>query len=198
MVHTVQPAAFCIYISLTRLDSRHGFAFEARRVSVPPLPRDDSSSLVRRDTATTRTFGRVLFCHDILRLRTSSLHSPDRSRLWEKHEGFRETLLLNFTDRRANQTLRRLGLFLLDLALECPPSWPNHPEGSTRSELRAALADLRHLQGFLSSVGREHILSSLGFEDTALSQFAVRQAREVETIANRIEDELEQWAAKAQ
>ena len=118
--------------------------------------------------------------------------------LWEKHEGFRETLLLNFTDRRANQTLRRLGLFLLDLALECPPSWPNHPEGSTRSELRAALADLRHLQGFLSSVGREHILSSLGFEDTALSQFAVRQAREVETIANRIEDELEQWAAKAQ
>lgn len=113
--------------------------------------------------------------------------------LWEKHEGFRETLLLYFTEGKANRTLRDLGALLLDLAIEGSHSWPDRPEGTTRSELGAALADLRHLEGYLSSVGEEHVLSSLSVEDAALSQFAERQAREVATIANRIEDELGQW-----
>ena len=117
--------------------------------------------------------------------------------LWEEYEGFRETLLLHFTEPRANRTLREFGSFLLDVALECAGSWPDRPEGSTHAELSAALADLRHLQGFLASVGREHLVSSLDFEATALSQFAARQSGEVETIANRIEDELAQWPAHA-
>ncbi len=117
---------------------------------------------------------------------------------FEEHEGFRETLLLHFTEPKTNSTLRDLGLLLFDLALECSGSWPDHLEGTIRSELSAALADLRHLEGFLASVGREHIVSSLDFEGTALSQFAARQALEVERIANRIEEELGQWAGKAE
>jgi hypothetical protein len=110
--------------------------------------------------------------------------------LWEDGEGFRETLLLHFTEPQANATLRDVGALLFDLALECSRSWPHHPAGATHAELRAALADLRHLEGFLDAVGREHLVSSLDFTATALSQFAARQAREVQRIADRIEEEL--------
>ena len=110
--------------------------------------------------------------------------------LWEKHEGFRETLLLHFTEPKTNATLRGLGDFLFNVSLECAREWPHHPEGETLSELRAALADLRHLQGFLSSVGQEHVLSSLSPGDEALSMFAAGQATEIEKLADRIEKEL--------
>ena len=106
---------------------------------------------------------------------------------WEDHEGFRETLLLHYTDPQANATLRSLGDLLLTLSLESAPSWPHYPEGETRSELRAALADLRHLEGFLSGVGQEHVVSSLGDDDDALSRFAQRQAQKLSRIAEEIE-----------
>src|SRR5262245_34281158 len=104
--------------------------------------------------------------------------------LWEEHEGFRETLLLHVTDPGATQTLRRLGGFLFDSSLARAESWPHHPEGETRAELSAALADLRHLEGFLSSVGREHQVSSLSPGDEALSLFAGRQALALAQIAD--------------
>jgi hypothetical protein len=116
---------------------------------------------------------------------------------WESQEGFRETLLLHFTEPHANTTLRDLGGLFFDMALECAGSWPDRPEGPTRAELWAAVADLRHLEGFLAAVGREHLLSSLDFEATSLSQFAARQAGEVERIADRIEAELEEWKGSA-
>ncbi len=106
---------------------------------------------------------------------------------WEEHEGLRETLLRHYTDPEANATLRRLGDLLLTLSLECAPSWPHHPESETRSELRAALADLRHLQGFLAEVGQEHVVSSLLADDDALSRFAERQAQKLSRIADEIE-----------
>ena len=109
---------------------------------------------------------------------------------WEKGEGFRETLLFYFTDPEANTALRRLGELLFNLSLAAAPAWPHHPEGETRSELRAALADLRHLEGFLASVGREHVDSSLSPADEALSEFAERQALELSHIADGIEAAL--------
>ena len=110
--------------------------------------------------------------------------------LWEDHQGFRETLLLHFTDPKANTTLRGLGELLFNVSLECAGDWPHHLEGTTRSELRAALADLRHLQGFLSSVGQEHLVSSLNSADDVLSQFAAGQADEIRRIADQIEEAL--------
>lgn len=111
---------------------------------------------------------------------------------WEGGEGFRETLLLHYTDPEANITLRRLGGLLFNFSLECAESWPHHGEGETRSELRAALADLRHLEGFLASVGMEHELSSLAPADEALSLFAGRQALGLSRIADEIEAALEE------
>jgi len=110
--------------------------------------------------------------------------------LWEKHEGLRETLLLHYTDPEANETLRRLGQFFYNAALACAPSWPHQPEGETRAELRAALADLRHLEGFLASVGREHVVSSLSAADEALSEFAERQTLALSRIAEEIESAI--------
>lgn len=106
---------------------------------------------------------------------------------WEEYEGFRETLLLHVTDPEANATLRRLGSFLFSVCLERAELWPHHPEGETRAELRAVLADLRHLEGFLGTVGKEHVVSSLSESDEALSRFAARQARSLSRMADKIE-----------
>jgi hypothetical protein len=107
---------------------------------------------------------------------------------------FRETFLLYVTEPHFAAALREVGEWLFAMVLECYGEWPPWRESATRTELRAALADARHLEGFLASVGREHDLSSLSFEDIALSQFAERQAREVARIADRIEEELGEWA----
>lgn len=109
---------------------------------------------------------------------------------WEEHEGFRETLLLQVTEPKANRALRGFGAALFNMAVECASSWPHRPEVETRAELRAALADLRHLEGFLTALGQEHIVSSLEDEDATLSRFAARQAIAVGRIADRIEEEL--------
>jgi hypothetical protein len=113
---------------------------------------------------------------------------------WEEGEGFRETLLLHYSDPEANATLRRLGDLLFNVSLECAESWPHHAEGETRSELRAVLADLRHLEGFLASVGREHQVSSLSPADEVLSLFAGRQALELSRIAGEIEQAIGEGA----
>jgi hypothetical protein len=76
------------------------------------------------------------------------------------------------------------------MSLDSAPSWPHHPEGETRAELAAALADLRHLQGFLAAVGREHEVSSLSDADDALSILAEQLSGEVGRIGDEMEREL--------
>jgi hypothetical protein len=109
---------------------------------------------------------------------------------FEESEGFRETLLFRYTEPQANETLRRLGGLLFDLSLNHAEDWPHHPQGETRAELSAALADLRHLEGFLAAVGREHEISSLSDVDNALSIFAGEQAGDLARIADEIERAL--------
>jgi hypothetical protein len=117
---------------------------------------------------------------------------------WEDREGFRETLLLHFTRPGDADAMRHFGAMLYDCAIECASSWPAWPDTTTRTELRAAAADLRHLEGFLAAVGQEHAVSSLPWQDARLSRFAARQAAEVARIAHRIEQELAQWAGEAE
>lgn len=114
---------------------------------------------------------------------------------WEEYEGFRETLLQHFTEPAANTAVRGFGTLLFNLALESSGSWPAPQEGTTGSELRAALADLRHLEGFLGAVGREHILSSLDARAIALSQLAAALVPDLRSIADRLEEELGPWTA---
>ena len=68
---------------------------------------------------------------------------------WEEQPAFRETFLLYFTDPGANATLRAFGRLLHEFVLEFWGMWPHHREGIFPAELRAAVADLRHVQGAL-------------------------------------------------
>jgi len=117
------------------------------------------------------------------------------SRTWEDFAVFRETFLMYLTPPGYAAALRTFGEMLHGMILEAFNPWPGWPESSTRTELRAALADLRHLEGFLGAVGREHVVSSLTRPDGRLSRFAARQAAEVAKIAQRIEAELAKLAA---
>ncbi len=109
---------------------------------------------------------------------------------WEDYPVFRESFLMYITEPKHNAALRTAGEFLFTMVLEHYGNWPAWTESPTRTELRAAVADLRHLEGFLTSVGREHRLSSLSSEDATLSQSAARVAVEVGKLAGRIEREM--------
>jgi hypothetical protein len=110
---------------------------------------------------------------------------------WEDFPAFRETFLMYFTPPGYADALRTVGEMLHTMILENYRPWPGWPESSTRTEMRAALADLRHLQGFLASVGRERELSSLDPEDAYLSNIAARLARQIGHAADGIERELD-------
>lgn len=109
---------------------------------------------------------------------------------WEDYPVFRETFLLYITDPAYNTALRIFGRLLHEMALEYYHHWPNWLEGVTATELRAAVADLRHLEGFLGAVGREHEEASLTEPEMALSRLAARQAGELTRIADEIEQAL--------
>jgi hypothetical protein len=110
---------------------------------------------------------------------------------WEDYPAFRETFLMYFTPPGYAEALRTVGEMLHAMILESYDPWPGWPESSTRTEMRAALADLRHLQGFLASVGREKELSSLDAEDAYLSQIAGKLSRQIKHAADGIERELQ-------
>jgi hypothetical protein len=109
---------------------------------------------------------------------------------WEDFPAFRETFLMYFTEPPANSALRIFGRLFHELVLEYCHHWPNWPEGVTVTELRSALADLRHLEGYLGAVGREHEEAALTEAETALSQLAARLAGELARIADEIEQAL--------
>lgn len=112
---------------------------------------------------------------------------------WEDGEGFRETFLLVVTDPGFNMALRVLGAELYDMALEFCRHWPHHPEGETRAHLRAAVADIRHLQGFLSTVARGPEDFQLTPVDRHLCIVAGQKLEELRAIADDLETELGPW-----
>jgi hypothetical protein len=120
------------------------------------------------------------------------LHDPDS---WEAFPVFRETFLMYVTPLGYSTALRVIGQMLYDLVLEPPIEWPEWGESATRREMRAAAADLRHVQGFLASIGQERKVSSLSTGDKKLSKFAGDTARVLNQIANRIERKLAKEAA---
>jgi hypothetical protein len=63
-------------------------------------------------------------------------------------------------------------------------------EAHTRTELRAALADLRHLQGQLAAIGLEAEMASLPPDDEALARFAGQQAAVLGALGDVIEGRL--------
>lgn len=110
---------------------------------------------------------------------------------WEDGEGFRETFLLNVTDPKFNAALRVFGATLYDMTLDYGGQWPRHAEGETRAQLRAALGDLRHLQGFLTSLARGPQDVQLTSAEIHLCVVAGREVEKLTAIADRLEAELE-------
>jgi hypothetical protein len=118
---------------------------------------------------------------------------PDRDEStpppWNEAASFRETTLIWIDDPEDRDALRRVGRLLYDLAVEASRELASEPS-MTRAELRAAMADLRHLEGFLASVGREAEESTLEPDDDALAHFAGRLAGQVGALAASIEGRL--------
>ena len=109
---------------------------------------------------------------------------------WESFPVFRETFLMYVTPIGYYAALRATGEMLYSLLLETPAEWPGWPESATRTEMRAAAADLRPLQGFLRSVGREREVSRLDAEHAYLSMTAGKLSSQLGRMAGWIEREL--------
>jgi hypothetical protein len=109
---------------------------------------------------------------------------------WEQSPCFRETFLAHFPLQEHNAALRVLGGLFYDMVLEYSGYWPDHPEGWLRTSLRAAVADLRHVQGMLAAFGRE----TGDGDDARLFLLAGSIAADVGAAADRIEAGLVPWS----
>jgi hypothetical protein len=109
---------------------------------------------------------------------------------WEESAGFRETFLYHFYQPQDAAALRHLATMLHESSLEMARYGPVTQESATREELRAATADLRHLQGFLAAVARSPQEAALQPADLALAALAGRHAQALAEIAAALEHAL--------
>jgi hypothetical protein len=109
---------------------------------------------------------------------------PER---FEDFSVFRETFLHFVSGAAANATLRAFGDLLYDLILEFWQYWPPQPEGAVQAGIRAAVADLRHVQGFLSKGPAASYETPL---DAHLTRVGSEVALEVGKQADRLERDL--------
>lgn len=117
---------------------------------------------------------------------------------WEDFEGFRESFLVYFTRPDANASLRTVATLIYDLVLDSGTVlMPDHPEGWARSQVRAVLADLRFLQGFLDSLTKEAEGASLPPYEEHLYRFAGKRSAVLGHMANEIEEQLGAWRGEA-
>jgi len=112
---------------------------------------------------------------------------------WQDGNTFSERFLLYVQEESIRDLLRTIGRALFEAFLnDHLPEWP---EGVTVAELRAALADLRHLEGYLAGIGREEEEAPqeapLTEPETVLSRLAARQAVELARIAGAIDAALD-------
>jgi hypothetical protein len=110
---------------------------------------------------------------------------------FEDFPTLRECFLLYITDSEANTALRSVASLLYDMTLEFWGHWPDHPEGFIRAQLRAAVADMRHLQGFLADVEGQKDGDSP--HESHLCGMAGGVSRDLEELADRVEKELGTW-----
>jgi hypothetical protein len=110
---------------------------------------------------------------------------------WEQTPGFRETTLSFFPSEEA-AALRRVGRLMHDLITEADlRDEEMEKESPTRRELRAALADLRHLQSYLAEIGGKTETTSLEKDDTRLALHADEAAKGLARVVGRLTEVLE-------
>jgi hypothetical protein len=112
-------------------------------------------------------------------------YQPPPSFKWEHRAVFRETFLFNLTQPGAADALRHLQRVLYD---PVPDSCEHQPDA--RAELRAAVADLFHLQGFIASVWAESEVAAVPAADLQLCKQALHWSRRAARLAREIEAAL--------
>ncbi len=104
---------------------------------------------------------------------------------WNEADSIRATALLYVDDPDDRDTLRRLGRLIFNLAVETARL--PFEESMTRAELRAAVVDLRFVEGFLDSVRQSAEHAGLPPEEEDLAIFAGKAARLVGALVASIE-----------
>jgi hypothetical protein len=112
------------------------------------------------------------------------VHDPDD---YDDTQGFRETMLLYVTEPAFNASLRFFAGMLYTMSLDYARWWPHLPGKQTVWEMEAALADLRHLEGFLARVEKEAEEHSGLSIDHELAALAGREVVLLRAIGDRIE-----------
>ncbi len=74
---------------------------------------------------------------------------------WEAHAVFRETYLHLYPEAHIRDAFRSVGVTLYDNALLHEETYKERGEVPVKSDLRAALRDLRQLQGYIHHLGAE-------------------------------------------
>ncbi len=92
--------------------------------------------------------------------------------------------------------MRSFGLLLHELVLEFWGHWPAQREGLFPAELRAAVADLRHVQGCLQEWTGPACPVDSEYE-RRLSEVGADVARGIAKLADRLEVELDSWQGGA-
>ena len=74
---------------------------------------------------------------------------------WEAHAVFRETYLHLYPETHIRDAFRSVGVTLYDNALLHEETYKERSEVPVKADLRAALRDLRQLQGYIHHLGAE-------------------------------------------
>ncbi len=108
---------------------------------------------------------------------------------WEAHAVFRETYLHLYPEAHIRDAFRRVGVTLYDNALLHEETYRERGEVPVKSDLRAALEDLRQLQGHIHHLGAE----PGSVDDPELSRFhllAIEVSDQLAAQAARLEEKL--------
>ncbi len=108
---------------------------------------------------------------------------------WEARAVFRETYLHLYPEAHIRDSFRRVGITLYDNALLHEETYRERGEVPVKSDLRAALEDLRQLQGYLHHLGAE----PGSVDDAEVVQFqslAIEVSEQLAAQASRLEEKL--------
>lgn len=125
---------------------------------------------------------------------------------WDEAGVFRETYLSELFDEQAANLFRDYGILQLVFVRESQMGWPFRSIDSTVHRLRAVMADLRHLQGFLAAFSErpeedketddEQGGEELVMQGDRFAELGQRISNRIAALADEIEKEVGDWEFK--
>jgi hypothetical protein len=107
---------------------------------------------------------------------------------WNAADSFRETTLICIDDPVSREALRQVGRMIYEMAI-VTAEFPGD-ESTSHAEMRAALAELRFIEGFFHSMRQAAEESCLDPQEARLARFAGKMAVQVRAIVAAVEREL--------